>query len=471
MSVYFEKPWLSNIMLKNASQFGQTLTQGARRVQLFKHNHNPSDSSFYKHTCEISDKFDFMRAAFSPKSLKLQSVCDISSLENMIIQIKSFKPMFYSGAEGPENVQHRKKNKQKQKWSKINRHICPERIARAGAPQIWIIITDFICLGGTENEIFGEPTYIQNNANIANLVGKLLAKAKPNPTKDQDHPNEDDQDSTKGSSVQKRLATEPLVGDKGSDASLSKRQRQNSIDRTSGGESGPPTIRQLPFLFDMDAMWLCRPLWQNLIVKHASVKVMYVWKMIDHAPDHDFEQNEGEGESQEQQQDGRKPGTGASTTLTVDHSISSKETSGNAADDCQQASCEKSPKLGQSTLNSANGSAYPRPNGKQRHHHHHEQQQQQQQSHVQLTDMPTLKPCQSTSDLLGGLLISGDAGLTSSESIMECMYGAMPSPGLGDGLDAELSDDSKVVADGCYDASSVLQNSLQWNQDIDFSIH
>ncbi|KAJ2547496.1 hypothetical protein EV175_005201 [Coemansia sp. RSA 1933] len=422
MSGSFEAPWLSAIILKHASKFGESLNHGTRRVQIFKTRHSPNDRSFYKHTCEVSDKFEFMRAAFSPKALESQKIQDLSSLEHIIVQIRSFKLMFYSGIEKTAKLQSRKKNRQKQKLSRISRSVCPERIAKAGAPQIWLIITDFTCLGGAENEIFGEPVYINTNTKIADLTNTMLVEARIKAQKGDVHQTASFQDSSEAHvAANKRIATELLrANDGNTDTGSSKRQRHDSANDASDGGNVFPTIRSVPFMSDFDAMWSCEPLWQSLIVKHMSIPVMVVWNMLDDASDHDSEFHEEGGyegqerQSEQQQQDTRNVAMAAHSSI----------------DNCEISKHSDRPAIA-----------------------------------------PTLNNCQSTSDLLGGLLISDDEGLMSSNDIMERMYGTIPiDDEFDDHMDANPSDDSKDAADGRYDASSVLQSNSPWNQDSGFSI-
>ncbi|KAJ2660313.1 hypothetical protein IWW48_003022 [Coemansia sp. RSA 1200] len=482
MSLSLEKPWLSKIALDNASRFGQSLSHGGRRVQTFNVKHNPADKSLYKHTCEISDKFEFMRAAFSPKALDKQEPHHATNLEGMIIRVNSFKLMLYTGtgSDDAENAVHRKKNKQKQKRSKISRLLCPARIASAGAPQIWLIISDFTCLGGAENDIFGEPVYIKRNPEIASLIERLLlANSKPDSRELQTcqcgrvQDVTEDRSTAHRSTAHKRLAAQNPSTDTDSVAGSRKRQRRNSGDCCSPepvGDQPFPTIRQLPFLSDMEAVWSCRPLWQNLIVKHASVRVMYVWNMVEGGVSaHDSEQDQSveirEQEQPKQQQGAQFPDKRVTKSLEMDHSISSDKDNGDDAEDDAATSNhllhEGLPALGQMIHERQQPIAAENLESSERRH---------QPPSAHLANMPKLQPYQSASDLLGDLMISADAGLTSSRSIMDSMYGTISSPGPNDALEPEPSNCDND-ADGRYDASLLLQNSLQWNQDSGFSIH
>ncbi|KAJ2386116.1 hypothetical protein GGI23_006565, partial [Coemansia sp. RSA 2559] len=423
----------------------------ARRVQTFKINHNPHDKSFYKHTCEVSDKFEFMRAALSPKALEAQNVHDPSSLEHMIIQIRSYKLMFYSGAENTEKAHPRKKNGQKQRLSKISRSMCPAQIAKAGAPQIWLVITDFTCLGGTENEIFGEPVYIKNNAEIARLMKKILAEAKPNLQNGQGHQNVNCQDSSKDGSAQKRLAGGLLLPeDESSSAESSKRRRQDSIDGASASGGVFPTIKGLPFFSDFDAMWSCKQMWQTLMVKHKSIPSMIIWNMEDDASVHDSGQHNVAECGIQTQQPGQQLGTSIEKTSRMDHAIRNNGTNENTANKHQH----QPPVLDQTPFKAA-------ANGNGQNH----------QSSFDSDNTTTLKACQPSPDPLGRLLISDEAGLRSASDMLEEMYGAITIPEASDDLDDEMSDASKGTADGRYDASSVLQDSMSWNQDSGYSLY
>ncbi|KAJ2613401.1 hypothetical protein EV177_002543 [Coemansia sp. RSA 1804] len=477
MSLSLEKPWLSRIALANASRFGQSLSHGGRRVQTFNVKHSPADKSLYKHTCEISDKFEFMRAAFSPKALDKQEPHHVTSLEGMIIRVNSFKLMLYTGAgsDDAENAVHRKKNKQKQKRSKVSRLLCPARIASAGAPQIWLIISDFTCLGGAENDIFGEPVYIKRNPEIASLIERLLlAGLKPDSQEPQTCQCGRVQDATENrSTAHKRVTEQNLSADADSVAGSRKRQRRESGDGCSPEpvrDQQFPAIRQLPFLSDMEAVWSCRPLWQNLIVKHASVRVMYVWNMVDGGVSaHDSEQDQGieitEQDQPKEQQGAQFPDKGVTMTLEMDHSISNAKDNGCDAEDDPATGNhllhEGLPALGQLMHEQQQPIAAEHLESSERRH---------QPPSAHLANMPKLQPYQSASDLLGDLMISADAGLASSRSIMDTMYGAISSPGPDDALEPEPGSCDND-ADGRYDASLLLQNSLQWNQDSGFSIH
>ncbi|KAJ1795980.1 hypothetical protein LPJ59_004026 [Coemansia sp. RSA 2399] len=438
MSGSLETPWLSNTILTNVSKFGQTLNHGARRVQTFRINHNPDDKSFYKHTCELSDKFEFMRAALSPKALESQNVHDPSSLEHMIIQIRSFKLMFYSGAENTEKAHPRKKNGQKQRLSKISRSMCPVQIAKAGAPQIWLIVTDFTCLGGTENEIFGEPVHIKNNAEVARLMKNMLVEAKSKLQKGRDSP--------KTGSAQKRLAGGLLPADDSSGAESSKRRRQDSTD----DGSVFPTIKKLPFFSDFDAMWSCKQMWQTLMVKHKSIPSMIIWNMEDDASDHGSEQQDEVECGSQEQQIGHQPDTSVAKASMMDHAIRINDTNEPTANKHQYQS---------SVLGQAPPKAAANGNG------------QKQQRSADSDNTPTLEPRQPSPDPLGRLLISDDAGLRSASDMLEEMYGAITIPEASDDFDVEMSDASRDAADGRYDASSVLQGSMSWNQDSGFSLY
>ncbi|KAI9505168.1 hypothetical protein BX070DRAFT_258585 [Coemansia spiralis] len=228
MSQFLSQPWLTDFILANKSQIGQNITKGGRRVQAFQFKDNPDDQSLYKLTCEISDKHNFMRAALSPKSLdRLKSsahlhINDIAELDGMIVQIKSCTLMFHSNSQ-PNDL--RKRNKKKK--VKAARHICPQRIANAGCPQFWLLITDFTYMGGRDSSIFNQPNHVKFNKDVSELMKELINRNK------------------------RSAATQ-----------------QNTASL--------PTIAQLPFITDMEAAWSCPELWANLAIQQACVHLMPV---------------------------------------------------------------------------------------------------------------------------------------------------------------------------------------------------
>ncbi|KAJ1996266.1 hypothetical protein GGI25_000329 [Coemansia spiralis] len=255
MSQFLSQPWLTDFILANKSQIGQNITKGGRRVQAFQFKDNPDDQSLYKLTCEISDKHNFMRAALSPKSLdRLKSsahlhINDIAELDGMIVQIKSCTLMFHSNSQ-PNDL--RKRNKKKK--VKAARHICPQRIANAGCPQFWLLITDFTYMGGRDSSIFNQPNHVKFNKDVSELMKELISKELESSNAKQTGK------ASKSPSIEQLQAQ--------IETSDPQQQQQNTASL--------PTIAQLPFITDMEAAWSCPELWANLAIQQACVHLMPV---------------------------------------------------------------------------------------------------------------------------------------------------------------------------------------------------
>ncbi|KAJ2629938.1 hypothetical protein H4R22_003020, partial [Coemansia sp. RSA 1290] len=142
----------------------------------FSEHPPPKDPSIVPVTCEVSDRFNYMRAGLTRKSIKAfkkSNNKDIAFMEGAIIQVKTFQLKLY-----------------KHSKSRDKQPDCPERISKVNKSQFWMLITSFTYLGGEGNAIFDQPQHIDNDPRVAEKLLLLAAKKSKNkqvtqPTHDQ----------------------------------------------------------------------------------------------------------------------------------------------------------------------------------------------------------------------------------------------------------------------------------------------
>ncbi|KAJ2614403.1 hypothetical protein H4S08_001726 [Coemansia sp. RSA 1365] len=179
MSQVVNNPWLCELFAKGIP-LGKVNNKDGGRVQAF---HFLRTDEEYPVTCEISDKHNFMPAAFSKRALKAFEKArgqPIVSMSGVILLIHRFQLQLFAGDTGNgeshvNNGMHRKKHgANNDKDSRILTS-CPSRIRKAGAPQAWMLITKFGYIGGEGNAIFDEPRHITHDLRVRSRLEALLA--------------------------------------------------------------------------------------------------------------------------------------------------------------------------------------------------------------------------------------------------------------------------------------------------------
>ncbi|PIA19613.1 hypothetical protein COEREDRAFT_84242 [Coemansia reversa NRRL 1564] len=317
MSQVVNNPWLCELFAKGIP-LGKVNNKDGGRVQAF---HFLRTDEEYPVTCEISDKHNFMPAAFSKRALKAFEKArgqPIVSMSGVILLIHRFQLQLFAGdtdnGESHANNDMRKKKNgaNNDKDSKIL-SCCPSRIRKAGAPQAWMLITKFGYIGGEGNAIFDEPRHITHDLRVRSRLEALLAgmiRPKTNLLAKEHEP----QDLQCGMPILKPDVVADDVTEKrkqyeqGSAPSntiaghVQKKQRPESVSSSppftssiprielfstqygplstsapqSSVETGNscPTIEQVPIVSDVEAAWECIALWQALYIQTACLPLM-----------------------------------------------------------------------------------------------------------------------------------------------------------------------------------------------------
>ncbi|KAJ2710997.1 hypothetical protein H4R19_003467 [Coemansia spiralis] len=192
MSQVLTKPWLSGLF-ETDLELGVDSYKLGRRVQMFHFARQPAAEAEAAAdrggrrgrakdpcsvTCEISDKHNFMRAAISTRSVQAFEAAreqPIESMGGMVVAIQGFRLMLYNGDAHPPDSASSMRGQKKKKPGPPPVP-CPQRIRDAGHPQFWMLITRFEYLGAEGNAIFDEPRYILSEPCVRDRLAMLLAE-------------------------------------------------------------------------------------------------------------------------------------------------------------------------------------------------------------------------------------------------------------------------------------------------------
>ncbi|KAJ2080802.1 hypothetical protein H4R24_002806 [Coemansia sp. RSA 988] len=314
MSQVVNTPWLCELFAKGIP-LSKVNNKDGGRVQAF---HFLRTNEEYPVTCEISDKHNFMPAAFSKRSLKAFEKArgqPIVSMSGVILLIHRFQLHLFAGDICTTELSANSdipKNKHGANNVKMFTS-CPSRIREAGAPQAWMLITKFGYIGGEGNAIFDEPRHITHDIRVRSRLESLLAERKqfkPNALLKEHEPqalqynvNVLKSDVVADDSTEKRKQSEQDSTPSHTTVEhAQKKQRPESespspsftppIPRIdlfstqygplstsapqSSAETGNscPTIEQIPTVNDMEAAWDSVALWQALYIQAACVPLM-----------------------------------------------------------------------------------------------------------------------------------------------------------------------------------------------------
>ncbi|KAJ2800032.1 hypothetical protein H4R20_004211 [Coemansia guatemalensis] len=325
MSQVVNNPWLCELFAKGIP-LGKVNNKDGGRVQAF---HFLRTDEEYPVTCEISDKHNFMPAAFSKRSLKAFEKArgqPIVSMSGVILLIHRFQLQLFAGDIGNTEMHANNDALKKEHGANNDKMLtsCPSRIRKAGAPQAWMLITKFGYIGGEGNAIFDEPRHITHDIRVRSRLESLLAERKqPKPNAlAKEHESRAlrydvtvlKSDAIADDAIEKRKQSEQDPAPSHNTAEhVQKKQRPESASSSptftppipridlfstqygplstsapqSSAETGNtcPTIEQVPIVNDMEAAWDCIALWQALYIQAACVPMMSFHGVCEIAPE------------------------------------------------------------------------------------------------------------------------------------------------------------------------------------------
>ncbi|KAJ2456225.1 hypothetical protein EV183_000152 [Coemansia sp. RSA 2336] len=243
MSQNLNAPWLCNLFAEKVALNKNNNTSG-QRLQLTKFQQTNEGVPV---TCEVSDRFNYMRAGLTRKTIKAfkkSTGKDIAAMEGAIVQVKTFQLKLYRH-DKPQDKQPD----------------CPERISKVNKSQFWMLITSFTYLGGEGNAVFDQPQHIDNDPRVAEKLLQLTAKKSKVTRPTHDQARAADSAMSEGSPAKKR------------------QRREGGVD--SGRESD---VGQLPTMGAAESVWTCVSLWQSMSIQAACVPVMPVYGLHAQSP-------------------------------------------------------------------------------------------------------------------------------------------------------------------------------------------
>ncbi|KAJ2845656.1 hypothetical protein IWW36_004692 [Coemansia brasiliensis] len=263
MSQNLNEPWLCGLFAKQVELDKNNCSDG-RRLQLTRFQ---EANERIPVTCEVSDRYNYMRAGLtrkSTKAFKRSMKKDIKSMEGVVIQVKTFQLKLYN-----HDKSERRKGKQPD---------CPERISKVNKSQFWMLITSFSYLGGEGNAIFDQPRYIDNDPRVAEKLLLLAAKKPKSERVIQNHASHD-QAPDKSTQADGSSPAAAVEGGKGGFRHARKRRHCESGVASARESDAHGVVGRLPAMDAAEDVWTCVSLWQTVSIQATCVPAMPIYGM------------------------------------------------------------------------------------------------------------------------------------------------------------------------------------------------
>ncbi|KAJ2784792.1 hypothetical protein H4R18_000919 [Coemansia javaensis] len=302
MSQILNEPWLSRLFAREV-RLDVDNNKDGRRLQLFRFVRAPEDDpegaaraerERYPVTCEVSDKHHFMRAAMTRRAIRgfeARQGMPIETMGGMVVQVLTFRLMLYADAPAQRPPPPPRERQRARRNRPAAGPLCPKRIRDTGCPQFWMMITKFAYLGAEGNNVFDEPHYILTDPAVRDAMAALTGVRRrgedvedepeePEAPREQLDPDEKDDDPLPPK--RQRLELDSPSPPTFSPIALAATQFGPLLLGTPAAQSSAassaqgPTVEQVPFAADPQAVWACAALWQAVGIQRACIPHMPV---------------------------------------------------------------------------------------------------------------------------------------------------------------------------------------------------